>query len=472
MELNKPDIKPTQSLGYLVFDMNQIKKIQLKIGSDLELQDNHKQLSFSFRDQIIVKNIKETFNNSGIYKISKNDIVKIGRNPMNNNLILENEILVSKSHCAIWPIQFEENSAPLIYLKDTSLNGVYVNDQLVGKNEIVLLEDGDTIEIKLVIKFVLRYRTYFKNLIESQSNVIDIQPVSSKWNISNRLVGCGTFGSVFIAKNIDKMSLTKTCAVKVIKASNMEVQIREAELLSSLNHPNIIKIFECHYENGKIYLFEELICGGDLFSYLARGEHLKALSEPDCAIIMYQILQAVGYLHSNGIVHRDLKLDNILLTSPESLSKIVLTDFGTAFKYDDRYKRMKTVVGTCEYTAPEVGLLNSSDNYGAPNSQTGYTSKCDMWSIGVILHIILSGISPFYMDGEERNIIKASRNCHLDFGKRQWKKVSLDAQDLIKHLLVLDQVQRFDCEDCLNHSWLDYYRELLDMIYRSKILRN
>lgn len=134
------------------------------------------------------------------------------------------------------------------------------------------------------------------------------------------------------------------------------------------------------------------ITGGDLFSYLSDGEHMSSVPEAEALLIVFQILKALEYLHSNNITHRDLKLDNILRVSQHPGSRILLIDFGISKYYvRDRSRRMTTVAGTPEYAAPEIGFAASNTFAGAAK-RSGYDMKCDLWSLGVILHILLSGI--------------------------------------------------------------------------------
>lgn len=217
-----------------------------------------------------------------------------------------------------------------------------------------------------------------------------------------------------------------------------------------------------------------MIPGGDLFSYLAKSDCLTPISETETLLIVYQILKALNYLHLNGIVHRDLKLDNILLCSPETIyPKIVLADFGIAKTLctNSKSTRMFTIVGTPEYCAPEVGFKSSfiqtSSNLSESN---GYDKKCDIWSLGVITHIMLTGISPFYGDGTEMSIVQNTRSGKLNFSAKQWETISSNAKDFVRGLLKVDVTHRMDSGESLNHSWLAKHKDKLELIYFKKIL--
>lgn len=224
-----------------------------------------------------------------------------------------------------------------------------------------------------------------------------------------------------------------------------------------------------------MYIFEDLICGGDLFSYLAKTDCLSAISETESLIIVYQILQALKFLHSNGIVHRDLKLDNILLCSPEPCSKVVLADFGIAKDISNNRTRMYTVVGTPEYCAPEVGFKVNRNAYRefsrtATLEFDGYDSKCDLWSLGVITHIMLTGISPFYGDGTEACIINNVKLGKINFDARQWNNISDTAKIFVRKLLEVNVKKRPNVHQSLSNIWITKHRGQLEKIYYKKIL--
>lgn len=225
-----------------------------------------------------------------------------------------------------------------------------------------------------------------------------------------------------------------------------------------------------------LYIFQDLVSGGDLFSYLARTDCLSAISETESLIIIYQILQALKYLHGQGIVHRDLKLDNILLCTPEPCTRIVLADFGIAKDLSSTCSRMHTVVGTPEYCAPEVGFKADRAVYkefsrAATLDHHGYDAKCDLWSLGVITHIILTGISPFYGDGSEGSIIQNAKLGKLNFEAKQWIKVSENAKNFVCKLLETNVIKRLSSDGALNHVWIAKHRGQLEKIYHKKILQ-
>lgn len=131
--------------------------------------------------------------------------------------------------------------------------------------------------------------------------------------------------------------------------SKLKTYYREAEILASLRHPNIIGLEKVFVTDNTIYMFQDLVTGGDLFSYL-ESKHGQ-LSEVEAAVVIRQIVIALCFLHEKNIVHRDLKPDNILMTSLSTGCRVILTDFGAARKLHPR-QRMMSLAGTDEYVAP------------------------------------------------------------------------------------------------------------------------
>ncbi|KAH3674192.1 hypothetical protein WICMUC_003434 [Wickerhamomyces mucosus] len=403
--------------------------------------------------------------------IERDKSITIGRSQSNSLIITHPSISVV--HCLIWNIQFDEHSIPLVYIKDESLNGTFLNGHNIGKGATYLLNHNDIITIKFGVS--LRFQSaygfdesnYGRSVIQQNCIATDFE----KWKVNDRILGNGTFGNVFVCQN--KGLRNKLYAVKIIKNVVNEVSF-EPKILLKLNHV----IYDAIILKSKLYIFEDLIAGGDLFSYLSNGTVLKPLPEFESLVITFQILIALDYLHSNNVVHRDLKLDNILLATPEPFTKIILADFGIAKSTSSTKRRMFTAVGTPEYCAPEVGFEYTkvpahlrTSLLGSQTIRKGYDSRCDIWSLGIIVHILLSGISPFYGDGTEVSIIKNAKRGDLSFSAAQWKKVSLRSQLFVKCLLSVDVRKRFTVKECFNHEWIRRHNCELDAIYKKILTR-
>eukprot|EP00918_Siedleckia_nematoides_P015032 GHVU01032605.1.p1 GENE.GHVU01032605.1~~GHVU01032605.1.p1 ORF type:complete len:255 (+),score=58.33 GHVU01032605.1:387-1151(+) len=152
-----------------------------------------------------------------------------------------------------------------------------------------------------------------------------------------------------------------------------------------------------------------------------------------------QVLSGITYMHRNKIVHRDLKPENLLLESKGKNAQIKIIDFGLSTHFEGQ-KKMRDKIGTAYYIAPEV--LHGT-----------YDEKCDVWSVGVILYILLSGCPPFY-GSSEYEILKRVETGKYSFNLPQWKKVSEMAKDLIRRMLTYVPSMRITAREALEHEWV------------------
>jgi len=255
-------------------------------------------------------------------------------------------------------------------------------------------------------------------------------------------LGTGTFATVKTA--INKQSGEKF-AMKIIdkqkflqNARRKDALMDEVRVLKSVSHENIIKIHDVFETSKSLYLVLELVTGGELFDRVLKG----ALPEATAKNMFAQMLNSIGYLHGQGIAHRDLKPENILLKSADS-DIIKLSDFGLS-RILDEGSFMKTVCGTPQYVAPEVLTRATKEGYG---------KAVDLWSLGVILYVLLSGTMPFEEDGQTTLFEKVKKGV-FKFPAKQWKGVSEEAKNLIKGLLVVDPSQRLTVQQALEHPWV------------------
>lgn len=254
-----------------------------------------------------------------------------------------------------------------------------------------------------------------------------------------KVLGKGSFGEVILCK--DKIT-GHECAVKVIskrqvkQKTDKESLLREVQLLKELDHPNIMKLYEFFEDAGYYYLVGELYSGGELFDEIINR---KRFSEVDAARIVRQILTGINYMHKNKVVHRDLKPENLLLESKAKDANIRIIDFGLSTHFEAS-KKMKDKIGTAYYIAPEV--LHGT-----------YDEKCDVWSTGVILYILLSGCPPFN-GANEYEILKKVEKGKYTFDLPQWKKVSEPVKDLIRKMLTYVPSMRISAREAVEHPWI------------------
>eukprot|EP01057_Protomagalhaensia_wolfi_P005603 Protomagalhaensia_wolfi_Nauph_80__5602@NODE_635_length_2175_cov_19_288390_g474_i0_p1_GENE_NODE_635_length_2175_cov_19_288390_g474_i0NODE_635_length_2175_cov_19_288390_g474_i0_p1_ORF_typecomplete_len434_score69_11Pkinase/PF00069_25/2_6e65Pkinase_Tyr/PF07714_17/5_4e36EFhand_7/PF13499_6/5_5e12EFhand_7/PF13499_6/1e16EFhand_8/PF13833_6/4_2e06EFhand_8/PF13833_6/1_1e05EFhand_8/PF13833_6/8_7e09EFhand_1/PF00036_32/2_9e03EFhand_1/PF00036_32/6_2e05EFhand_1/PF00036_32/9_4e09EFhand_1/PF00036_32/0_037EFhand_1 len=209
--------------------------------------------------------------------------------------------------------------------------------------------------------------------------------------------------------------------------------------MKSLDHPNIIRLFEVYEDEKHLYLIMELCTGGELFDRIIKSGHL---SERYAATIMRQVFSAIAYCHSLNIMHRDLKPENLLFADPSPISPLKVIDWGFAAQCAKNH-RFSSVVGTPYYVAPEVLYGN-------------YNKLCDLWSAGVILYILLSGYPPFH-GKDNREILEKVKTGNYNFDTRAWRRVSDYAKDLVRRLLTYDPRRRLTAQEALQHPWIQFY---------------
>ncbi|XP_034006170.1 myosin light chain kinase, smooth muscle [Trematomus bernacchii] len=260
--------------------------------------------------------------------------------------------------------------------------------------------------------------------------------VKELYDVEERL-GTGKFGQVF--KLVEKAT-KKVWAGKFIKAYSAKEKdnVRhEISIMNSLHHPKLVQCIDAFEGKSDIVMVLEMISGGELFERIIDEDF--ELTEREVIKYMLQIIDGVNFIHKQGIVHLDLKPENIMCVGKTG-SKIKLIDFGLARRLENA-GTLKVLFGTPEFVAPEV------INYEAISYPT------DMWSIGVICYILLSGLSPFMGDNDNETLSNVT-SASWDFEDDAFDEISEDAKDFITNLLKKDMKKRLTCTHCYDHKWL------------------
>jgi len=277
------------------------------------------------------------------------------------------------------------------------------------------------------------------------------------------------------------------CAVKIIQKSQVDRHDRlrrEVLLLKQVSHPNIIQMYDCYEDEDTFRIVTEICHGGELFykiiSKQQKGDEMRecrgrsadggsrastrksaqdvststpaCFNERDAAHTIHSLLSAVSYLHANNIVHRDIKPENILFVDKDDdSSTIKLIDFGLSIRHDpETCPPLSNTVGTSYYMAPE--LLDGS-----------YDKACDLWSVGVVAYIMLSGRPPFNGKSNKAiEIAKAILTGRYDMKSPLWEGISDDAKDFISCLLIMDPKERWTADMAMKHHWLESEFALFD----------
>lgn len=304
-------------------------------------------------------------------------------------------------------------------------------------------------------------------LSESRGSVC-INNFNDVYVLTDKVLGEGSSACVYEGKN---KFTNQPVAVKIIKKRHglrRSRVFREIEMFYHCQkHTNIIQLLEYFEESDKFYLVFEKAEGGPLLAHIQKRIHF---TENEASQIVKNLAEALKFMHQRGIAHRDLKPENILCHSDSRLCPVKICDFdlgsGVIFSHSSSpvsTPELLTPVGSAEFMAPElVDALKGE--------ATSYDKRCDLWSLGVIIYILLCGYPPFYgccgSDcGWERGEFCESCQDQLfvsiqdglyDFPEREWSGVSDEAKDLIRHLLVKDASQRYTAEMVLSHPWVKH----------------
>ncbi|KAF4701549.1 hypothetical protein FOZ62_023075, partial [Perkinsus olseni] len=256
------------------------------------------------------------------------------------------------------------------------------------------------------------------------------------------ILGEGMNGAVRLAKDrfTGEQVAVKTLSLVNLSPMKRDMLYDEINIYLPLSHPNIVRLNEVYEEPGdRVILVMEACLGGELYERLAK---LNRYSERDAAKILRHILYAVSYLHSLNICHRDLKLENFVYTDDTEGSRLKLCDFGFGTivhgEGPDGDSPLTAALGSVHYVAPEV-------------LEGRYGLQCDMWSVGVILYMLLSGTPPF--DGSDDREAEAVRHAPLKLSGSRWDCISSSAKDLVRNLLCRDATKRLTATQALQHEW-------------------
>ncbi|CAN1226839.1 Calcium-dependent protein kinase 17 [Linum grandiflorum] len=282
-----------------------------------------------------------------------------------------------------------------------------------------------------------------------------MEDVKSIYSIGKEL-GRGQFGVTHLCtqKANGQQYACKTIAKrKLVNKEDLEDVRREVQIMHHLTgQPNIVELKGAYEDKHSVHLVMELCAGGELFDrIIAKGHY----TERAAASLLRTIVEIVHTCHSMGVIHRDLKPENFLLLNKDESSPLKATDFGLSVFYKPG-EVFKDIVGSAYYIAPEV-------------LKRKYGPEADIWSIGVMLYILLSGVPPFWAESEH-GIFNAILRGQVDFQTDPWPAISPQAKDLVRKMLNSDPKQRVSASQVLNHPWIKEDGEAPDIPLDNAVL--
>ncbi|KAH7661924.1 Non-specific serine/threonine protein kinase protein [Dioscorea alata] len=260
-----------------------------------------------------------------------------------------------------------------------------------------------------------------------------------------RELGRGEFGVTYLCSDLSSRDLLacKSISKRKLRTSiDVEDVRREVAILSSLpDHPNIVRLRAAFEDADAVHLVMDLCEGGELFDrLLARGHY----SESAAAAVIRTVAEVVRTCHENHVMHRDLKPENFLYANRKESSPLKVIDFGLSVFFQPG-ERFSEIVGSPYYMAPEVLKRN-------------YGPEADVWSAGVILYILLSGVPPFWAETEQ-GVARAIVRGVIDFEQDPWPHVSKSAKNLVRLMLEPDPKRRLTAKQVLEHPWIEHAKK-------------
>ncbi|KAG0670581.1 serine/threonine protein kinase [Maudiozyma exigua] len=451
------------------------------------------------------------------YDITNKEITTIGRSRSCD--ITLNEPDISTVHCELNLINMEIDGIhrSLINIVDKSRNGTFINGSRLVKKDCIL-KNGDRIVFGKTFSFLFKYCSVFEEAnninadTESTNHEVsaNLSPITDETGVFKKPQFSFTSSQSALKKQarqkpisvFDKYLLGKelgaghyavvkdgtnkhtgqAVAIKIFHPQQNDDQKKskqfreETNILMRIHHPNIVNLLDSYVEpisKSQIqkYLVLEKIVDGELFERIVKKTCLR---QDETKAIFKQILTGLRYLHNQNIIHRDIKPENILLnitrrTSPEQLQlgpwdegeidiQVKIADFGLA-KFTGEMQFTNTLCGTPSYVAPEV------------LTKTGYTSKVDMWSAGVILYVCLCGFPPFSDQLGPPSLKEQILQAKYAFYTPYWDNIDDSILHLISHLLVLDADKRYSVNEVFEHAWLKDSTAQKDVIKDMKRLQ-
>ncbi|KAK7138632.1 hypothetical protein R3I93_015920 [Phoxinus phoxinus] len=345
-------------------------------------------------------------------------------NPSNKSSTSQNNMVSLAQHR---PLKADKHVANMKSTPQNALNLEIITERDIDKQETVDQED-------------------LQGNVPPDGAELSLEDIERCYDMG-RVVGDGNFA---VVRECRVKGLEETFAMKIV--DNAKLQGRghmiqnEIALLRSLEHPRLIQLFRSHHTDTHVYLLMELVAGGDLFDAITQSGRF---TEPRAARMITDISQALEYIHNKSIAHRDIKPENLLVQRHGNGSlNLKLADFGLAMVVTEP---VFTVCGTPTYVAPEI------------LAETGYGVGVDVWAMGVILFVLLSGFPPFRSpDRNQEELFRLIQKGEVHFLSPYWDNVSEGAKALVRALLEVNPNRRLTASQTLQQDWLQHAEAQID----------
>ena len=268
---------------------------------------------------------------------------------------------------------------------------------------------------------------------------VDVKTTGSVYDFYDILeeIGTGAFGVVHRCRERKTGQIFAAKFIPVSQQLEKELIRKEIDIMNQLHHPKLINLHDAFEDDDEMVLIYEFLSGGELFERITADGY--TMSEAEVINYMRQICEAIKHMHEKNIIHLDVKPENIMcLTRNSTIVKLI--DFGLATKLDPN-ELVKISTGTAEFAAPEI----------VEREPVGFYT--DMWAVGVLAYVLLSGLSPFAGENDIETL-KNVKACDWDFDEQAFSSVSEEGKDFIRRLLTKNKEKRMTAHECLLHPWL------------------
>ncbi|KAI8360739.1 kinase-like domain-containing protein [Choanephora cucurbitarum] len=366
------------------------------------------------------------------------------------DIIIHHKAAEERHAFIFYETRFQDNKYSMpVYICNQSANGIWINGKKMV-NQIQNIKTNDHI-------FFLDPNTYLTKenicyvFVEPKQPLSTVKSIDTLYQSTHESLGEGNYGKVYLAKCKETGNRV---AVKVVPRRSFKdlpqwqiALLREVSVCMLFpDHPCIVKISRMFVKNEDMYIIMEYGPHGDLFEMIVDGDY--DYKEHEVRILFDQIAHAVACLHENNIVHRDIKLENVIVTDKANL-RVKLCDFG--FSTIARPGRdLLTGCGTSFYAAPEI------------KRKKPYSKSVDIWSLGMLLYVALTSSHPYALPGKEDDYVPehTGNSAKYRTDHPRWKGLSKDAKDLVNKMLQVDPKKRVDIQQVLDHPWLQNINNL------------